>query len=136
MADTIKTTNVHINMQRPVEGGTEPVEGTLRFEPVRRHVDARKRVIVRSGFDVTLNAGTANVRLEPTDKSFVWRVSEPEIDGDRYERCVMVPESDGEVEYADLVDVDPDTFEPADRQSPLATVTQDDVDQTVDYVNS
>ena len=46
-------TQIHISIRKPKTGGLDPVTGTLRFRPVRRHFDAAKesyyRGLVRRG---------------------------------------------------------------------------------------
>ena len=38
-------TQIHISIRKPKTGGLDPVTGTLRFRPVRRHFDAAKNLI-------------------------------------------------------------------------------------------
>lgn len=37
-------TQIHISIRKPKTGGLDPVTGTLRFRPVRRHFDAAKNL--------------------------------------------------------------------------------------------
>ena len=44
-------TQIHISIRKPKTGGLDPVTGTLRFRPVRRHFDAAKNLIIAASFD-------------------------------------------------------------------------------------
>ena len=96
-------TQIHIKIMKPKTGGLDPVTGTLRFRPVRRHFDA----------DLSED-GELTVDLLPTTPAFVWQVVELADSPQAYTRYVEVPNSQTKVEYADLVEVDPATFVPKD----------------------
>ena len=103
-------TQIHISIRKPKTGGLDPVTGTLRFRPVRRHFDAAKNLIIAASFDANLSeSGELTVDLLPTTSAFVWQVIEL-----AYTRYVEVPDSQARVEYADLVEVDAATFVPKD----------------------
>lgn len=108
-------TQIHISIRKPKTGGLDPVTGTLRFRPVRRHFDAAKNLIVAASFDANLSeTGELTVDLLPTTPAFVWQVVELADSPQAYTRYVEVPDSQARVEYADLVEVDAATFVPKD----------------------
>lgn len=108
-------TQIHISIRKPKTGGLDPVTGTLRFRPVRRHFDAAKNLIIAASFDADLSeSGELTVDLLPTTSAFVWQVIELADTPQAYTRYVEVPDSKPKVEYADLVEVDAGTFVPKD----------------------
>lgn len=108
-------TQIHISIRKPKPGGLDPVTGTLRFRPVRRHFDAEKNLIIAASFDANLSeSGELTVDLLPTTSAFVWQVVELADTPQAYTRYVEVPDSKTKVEYADLVEVDAGTFVPKD----------------------
>lgn len=108
-------TQIHISIRKPKTGGLDPVTGTLRFRPVRRHFDAAKNLIIAASFDANLSeTGELTVDLLPTTPAFVWQVVELADSPQAYTRYVEVPDSQARVEYADLVEVDAGTFVPKD----------------------
>ena len=108
-------TQIHISIRKPKTGGLDPVTGTLRFRPVRRHFDAAKNLIIAASFDANLSeTGELTVDLLPTTPAFVWQVVELADSPQAYTRYVEVPDSKTKVEYADLVEVDAATFVPKD----------------------
>lgn len=108
-------TQIHISIRKPKTGGLDPVTGTLRFRPVRRHFDAAKNLIIAASFDADLSeSGELTVDLLPTTSAFVWQVVELADTPQAYTRYVEVPDSKAKVEYADLVEVDAGTFVPKD----------------------
>lgn len=110
-------TQIHISIRKPKTGGLDPVTGTLRFRPVRRHFDAAKNLIIAASFDADLSEdGELTVDLLPTTPAFVWQVVELADSPQAYTRYVEVPDSKTKVEYADLVEVDAGTFVPKDMQ--------------------
>lgn len=110
-------TQIHISIRKPKTGGLDPVTGTMRFRPVRRHFDADKNLIIATSFDADLSeSGELTVDLLPTTSAFVWQVIELADTPQAYTRYVEVPDSKTKVEYADLVEVDAGTFVPKDMQ--------------------
>lgn len=108
-------TQIHISIRKPVTGGLDPVTGTMRFRPVRRHFDAAKNLVIAASFDADLSeSGELTVDLLPTTSAFVWQVIELADTPQAYTRYVEVPDSKTKVEYADLVEVDAATFVPKD----------------------
>ena len=110
-------TQIHISIRKPKTGGLDPVTGTMRFRPVRRHFDAAKNLVIAASFDADLSeTGELTVDLLPTTPAFVWQVVELADTPQAYTRYVEVPDSKTKVEYADLVEVDAGTFVPKDMQ--------------------
>lgn len=108
-------TQIHISIRKPKTGGLDPVTGTLRFRPVRRHFDAEGNLVIAASFDADLSeSGELTVDLLPTTSAFVWQVIELADSPQAYTRYVEVPNSQARVEYADLVEVDAATFVPKD----------------------
>ena len=108
-------TQIHISIRKPRTGGLDPVTGTMRFRPVRRHFDAEKNLVIAASFDANLSeTGELTVDLLPTTSAFVWQVIELADTPQAYTRYVEVPDSRTKVEYADLVEVDAGTFVPKD----------------------
>lgn len=108
-------TQIHVSIRKPKTGGLDPVTGTLRFRPVRRHFDAAKNLVIAASFDADLSeTGELTVDLLPTTSAFVWQVIELADTPQAYTRYVEVPDSKAKVEYADLVEVDAGTFVPKD----------------------
>lgn len=110
-------TQIHISIRKPKTGGLDPVTGTLRFRPVRRHFDAEGNLVIAASFDADLSeSGELTVDLLPTTSAFVWQVIELADTPQAYTHYVEVPDSTNVVEYADLVEVDAGTFVPKDMQ--------------------
>lgn len=108
-------TQIHISIRKPKTGGLDPVTGTLRFRPVRRHFDAEGNLVIAASFDADLSeSGELTVDLLPTTSAFVWQVIELADTPRAYTRYVEVPDSTHVVAYADLVEVDAGTFVPKD----------------------
>ena len=99
-------TQIHISIRKPKTGGLDPVTGTMRFRPVRRHFDAAKNLVIAASFDADLS--------ESGELTFVWQVIELADTPQAYTRYVEVPDSTHVVAYADLVEVDAGTFVPKD----------------------
>ena len=110
-------TQIHISIRKPKTGGLDPVTGTMRFRPVRRHFDTEKNLVIAASFDADLSeTGELTVDLLPTTPAFVWQVVELADSPQAYTRYVEVTDSKTKVEYADLVEVDAGTFVPKDMQ--------------------
>lgn len=108
-------TQIHISIRKPKTGGLDPVTGTLRFRPVRRHFDAEGNLVIAASFDADLSeSGELTVDLLPTTSAFVWQVIELADTPQAYTRYVEVPDSTHVVAYADIVEVDAGTFVPKD----------------------
>lgn len=98
-----------VNVALRVDGpdGPLPAPGRLDWRPMAARVDG-DTVVVESSFHVDLDAaGNAAVTVAPTGPGWCWRVTETSFE--RRVRYVLVPDV-AEVDYEDLVDVDPDTL--------------------------
>ena len=94
-------TQIHISIRKPKTGGLDPVTGTLRFRPVRRHFDAEGNLVIAASFDADLSeSGELTVDLLPTTSAFVWQVIELADTPQAYTRYVEVPDSTHVVAYA------------------------------------
>lgn len=109
-------TQVKFQIRKITSEGLQPVEGKLRLSPVRRFFDKDKHLVLPAEFDVNLTDGDASVNMTPTGTLFAWSVSLlPDENGvNAFTRYVEVPESDSEVDYADLTELDPTSFTPKD----------------------
>lgn len=84
--------------------------GSLDWEPSERRVEGDD-VILASAFCVQLADPIPVVEIAATGPGWCWHVTERV--GAGIVRHVLVPESGDVIDYADLVDVDPDTLDPA-----------------------
>lgn len=109
-------TQVRVGVVRPSAiGAPVLVSGRMSWAPhARRVVDGD--VQVPSAFQVPLDGLTRPV-IE-VSSAWVWRVSEFITAGAPSPLYLMVPESSELVDYADLVEVDPATLEPAESAVP------------------
>ena len=114
-------TLVKIVLERPAALGWEPARGSVIISASKRH-NAPSSVHLPDTFRVRLNAplmdgvtiikpaepGVAWADLEPSTADWVWKFDE-RVDGGsiRYKR---LDQPSGEIEYDDLVEVDPKSF--------------------------
>lgn len=113
-------TIVHLSMSVPTADGTSaPATGSLRFTPTARRVivGAPDVVVLPKMFIVPLVAGVADVTLEPTTGAWLWRVDEFVAGAPARTIHVAVPDV-AEVDYPDLVAVDPATLLPTAAPEP------------------
>ena len=103
-------TTVHISLGRDDGTDQTAAKGVVEWEPTTRREDGTM-VILERGFTVPLVAGEATVTVDPSGLTWCWRVTE-RTDSGGVVRYVSVPDSATTVEYTDLVDVDPATFDP------------------------
>lgn len=129
-------TLVRITLHRPGPlGDTVPASGYIECTPTRRrHIeggDPEDYIVLPAKFSAKLGAalldedgetvlqpatpGVAWATLEPTDagpyaNQFAWRFTERTSNGKT--RYCFVPTDAGTVDYGDLVDIDPTTFDP------------------------
>jgi hypothetical protein len=68
-------------------------------------------VVLPAGFSVTLTEGAVDVDVEPSADGWVWAVVESFTGSPARRRYFAVPDV-GSVDYADLVEIDPDTLAP------------------------
>ena len=93
-----------------------PNTGSVRFTPTRRHWHGDAVVPVES-VRATVD-GTAKVELAPSSPGWCWRVSWHPVGGSGWSDHVLVPESETQIQYRDLVHVDPASLEPTATPSP------------------
>ena len=77
----------------------------------RLHLEAPDRLRLPASFTVRLVAGEATLHLAPTGAGWCWQIIERTPRGKT--RYVLVPDSVATLDYADLIDVDPTTLDPA-----------------------
>lgn len=108
-------TKINFDFGKPSAGGIVDLSNaTVSVIPTERFRND-SRIVVRESFEVALDAkGKATVTVPPTDNTFCYEVTVG-LDKDlwKFRRYVNVPDSTTAVEFADLVDVDPDTLAPA-----------------------
>jgi hypothetical protein len=110
-------TTVNISLRKRISGGTVPAAGKLLWQPTSRQL-AGDDIILPDSFEVPLVLGAATVDVAATGDTWVWRVTEV-VDGQaKFTRFVIVPAS-GTVAYADLVDVNPASLDPAAVPEPM-----------------
>lgn len=92
-------------------GALERAVGHIRFVPTRRRT-AGATVVLPAAFTVEVTGATVPVvELAPTGPDWAWWVKENlQVE---HTRVVAVPDTADTVEYSELVDVDPDTLDPA-----------------------
>ena len=114
-------TLVKIVLERPTSTGWEPARGSVIISASKRH-DAPSSVHLPDTFRVRLGqpyivndvivkaaeAGVAWAEMEPSTMQWVWKFDE-RVDGGsiRYKR---LDQASGEIEYIELVEVDPKSF--------------------------
>jgi chitodextrinase len=101
---------VRITLNAPGSAGNIPAPGGIRATPTRRRTVA-DAIVLPVRFTAQLTAGETIVELAPTGADWCWRIEEMTPGGAT--RYVAVPESSETLGYEDLVDVDPDTLDPA-----------------------
>lgn len=103
-------TTVKIKIEFPEVEGNIPAHGYIEFRPTARQV-LEDSVVLPNAFTVELDEnGEAIVELAPTTTAFVWGVREKTHAGENF--YVTIPNTTLEVEYEDLVRVDPETLDP------------------------
>jgi hypothetical protein len=135
-------TTVKITLLRPTPAGNVPATGYVECIPTLRHTtDPDTAIVLPARFSVHLGEpllagdgetvlqaaedGVAWAELEPTDVGeyadlWAWRFTEKTTNGQR--RYCAVPTAVGILDYADLEDVDPETFPPAIPAVPVWTL--------------
>ncbi|NCU41090.1 hypothetical protein EOL73_05050, partial [Candidatus Saccharibacteria bacterium] len=109
------TRDVHIRLTKPGPTGAlvPKARMVLQWTPTARRVDG-DAVVLPSAFPVVLDTnGEATVPVEVTAATWCWEVREQGDDG--ITRYVAVDAGETTAEYVDLVDVDPDTLDPAEE---------------------
>lgn len=106
-------TTIEIDLRVPAVDGTDlPAVGETVWTPTRRrHIDESDDYIVLPvGFVLSVD-GPTQVEVDPTASNWAWMVQE-RVEGG-ITRFVQVPASGLVLDYADLIDVDPATLDPA-----------------------
>ena len=103
-------TTVKIKIEFPEVEGNIPAHGFIEFRPTARQI-LDDSVVLPNAFTVELDEnGEAIVELAPTTSYFVWGVREKTHAGENF--YVTIPNTTLEVEYKDLVRVDPESLDP------------------------
>lgn len=103
-------TAVRIAFERPDRA---PAYGSVEFAPTRRRVDGTTVVGMAPPIQVQLGPDPVTVDLDPTGGDWCWSVLERVAGLGQRRRYLLVPDVEGPVEYAALVEVDPATLEPS-----------------------
>lgn len=118
-------TLVHFDLTTPTaDGSLMPAKGVIRFTPTSRRV-VDDITVLPVPFQVPLVLGMADVELEPTSLAWVWQIDE-HISGSRARTIYATVPDVLEVDYTDLVPIDPDTLTPLPSPDPawLAPFTE------------
>jgi len=104
---------VLVTLHKPESAGNVPMPGHIRATPTRRRT-VGAAIVLPIPFTVPLAAGVVTVELAANGADWCWRIEElTSAMATMAERYVAVPESGTTLGYEDLVDVDPDTLDPA-----------------------
>ncbi len=109
-------TLVKIKVSVPAVAGLATAVGALRWTPTKRR-EAGDTVVVPAGFAPELIDGAVNVEAAPTTADWVWRVDEQIPGVSSSTRFFAVPNL-AEVNYTDLIEVDPATLVPTADPDP------------------
>lgn len=113
-------TTIHISLVNPQpDGTTKPARAIHRFTPTKRRPlpDAPATIVLPAPFEVALADGTSDVELEPNGLDWAWRIDELVPGAATRTTYVAVPDVT-EVNYPDLVQLDPSTLEPSPSPQP------------------
>jgi hypothetical protein len=111
---------VHVSLATPLaDGTTTPAAGVLRFTPTARRtiVGTPDKVVLPASFQVSLTAGAVDVTLATTTADWVWRVDE-HLPGVTGRTIYFAVPNVAEVDYSELVPIDPDTLAPSPTPQP------------------
>ena len=114
-------TTVHLLYGSPApDGTTPPVVGTLVWTPTRQRmqVGTPDLIVAPVGFKVPLKNGVTDVVVAPTAKNWAWRVDILIPGAPRVTTHVTVPDVE-EIDFTDLVVVDPSTLQPKAKPDPI-----------------
>jgi hypothetical protein len=109
-------TIVQIRAKVPGVAGLVAASGGLLWQPTARRVEGDV-VVLPVGFAASLVGGSADVEVEPSTPAWVWYVTEYFDGVPARQRAFAVPDT-ATVEYADLVEIDPDTLSPVPEPNP------------------
>ena len=115
-------TVVRLNVLLPSNGADVAAAGSVRWQPTARRVvpaggGIPAALVLPASFTVTLADGAADVDVEPSTGVWVWCVVENFVSVPARRRYFAVPDAVS-VDYADLVEIDPDTLAPAPSADP------------------
>ena len=115
-------TTVRMLFKTPADGVPAPASGQLRWQPTARRVIPASgaipaAVVLPEAFTVPLVAGAADIQVEPSSGSWVWTVVESFAGSPSRRRYLAVPDVVS-VDYADLIETDPNTLDPALNVTP------------------
>lgn len=113
-------TIIHMLFTRPAaDGSLQPAGGSLTWTPTNSRAIAGTpdTVVAPVGFDVQLGAAQIDLPVAPTGSSWCWRIDEKIYGAPVRTIYVAVPDV-AEVDYPDLVQVDPATLAPVANPEP------------------
>lgn len=124
-------TLVNIDLTTPAADGTlTPANGVLRFTPTqRRTVDGV--TVLPAPFTEHLADGIAAVELEPTTLAWVWRIDEHASGSPARTIYAAIPDQ-LELNYPDLVPLDPGSLAPAPSADPAWLAPFTDLETRLD----
>lgn len=109
-------TIVQIKANAPTGDGEAPAPGVLEWVPTRRR-NAGDVVVLPAPFKVRLVSGAGSVNVHATSTDWVWRITESLAGLPKVTKYVAVPDV-ATVNYNALVEVDPETLDPAASPEP------------------
>jgi len=120
-------TLLNVVLTQPTQDGTlTPAKGVLIFTPTqRRTVDGTVVLPVR--FQAPLVAGAAVVELEPSTLAWVWRIDEHVAGIPARTIYAAIPDT-LDLDYTDLVPIDPDTLTAIEAPEPAWTAALTEAD--------
>lgn len=123
---------VRIALDVPGSAGNTRAIGHIRATPTRRRT-VGDAIVLPAAFTAPLASGVVTVTLAANGADWCWKVEEmtdaPAI------RFVAVPESDDTLGYEDLIDVDPDTLDPAVEPQAAWDIALDTLTADVDTID-
>lgn len=114
------TTVRHLYGSPAPDGTYPPVDGVVIWTPTDRRIieGSPDTIVMPIGFKIKLPE-TTKVVVAPTGVDWVWRVDEQIKGINRTTKYVAVPDTLEELDFNDLVEVDPETIEPAFDPEPV-----------------
>jgi hypothetical protein len=106
-------TTVRIALLAPTADGVgKRPTGNLAFKPTKRRT-VGDDVVLPAPFNVGITDPPSTAEVAPTEPGWAWEVVERVSGGSPHKRLLAVPDSPTVVDYADLVELDPATLDPA-----------------------
>lgn len=111
-------TIVRVKVQNPTDGPPVPASGSIRWAPTARRIipgegGEPSTIVLPSEFPAPLVGGAVDVEVEPA----VWSVVEQFAGHPSRRRHFAIPDQES-VDYADLIEIDPITLDPAINVTP------------------